>query len=60
MMIGLLAVVCLTAFFAPKADTNDYSYLAAVLNDNSSDTLEYTYFDSGKLENLKTVDVLGP
>ena len=60
MMIGLLAVVCVTAFFVSNADTNDNSYNAAVLNDNSSDTLDYTYFNSGKLENLKTVDVLGP
>ena len=59
MMIGLLAVVCVAAVFAPKADTNEDTHVTATLSDNNRDTWEYTYFDSWKWENLRTLDVLG-
>ena len=59
MMIGLLAVVCVVAVFAPKADTNENTHVTAMLSDNKRDTWEYTYFDSWKWENLRTLDVLG-
>ena len=60
MMIGLLAVVCVTAVFASKADTtNEDNHLAAVIGDTRQDTREYICFDSVKMENLRTLDVLG-
>ena len=59
MMIGLLAVVCVTAVFAPKDDTNENTHVAAMLSDSKRDTWEYVYFDSWKWENLRTLDVLG-
>ena len=59
MMIGLLAVVCVVAVFAPKADTNENTHVASVLSDSKRDTWEYTYFDSWKWENLRTLNVLG-
>ena len=52
MMIGLLAVVCVVAVFAPKADTNENTHVNAI-------TREYTHFDSREWENLRTLDVLG-
>ena len=58
MMIGLLAVVCVVAVFAPKADTNENTHVTA-MNDNTRDTREYTHFDSREWENLRTLDVLG-
>jgi len=59
MMIGLLAVVCVVAVFAPKADTNENTHVIAMRNENSRDTREYTHFDSRERENLRTLDVLG-
>ena len=60
MMIGLLAVVCVTAVFASKADTTgEDNHLAAVIGDTRQDTREYICFDSVKMENLRTLDVLG-
>jgi len=59
MMIGLLAVVCVVALFAPKADTNENTHVTAVLSNSKRDTWEYTYFDSWKWENLRTLDVFG-
>ena len=59
MMIGLLAVVCVVAVFAPKADANENTHVASVLSDSKRDTWEYTYFDSWKWENLRTLNVLG-
>ena len=60
MMIGLLAVVCVTAVFASKADTtNEDNHLAAVIGDTRQDTREYICFDSVKMENLRPLDVLG-
>ncbi|MBR0311604.1 MAG: hypothetical protein IJQ98_04325 [Oscillospiraceae bacterium] len=63
MMIGLLAVVCVVAVFAPKADTNENTNentnVTAVLSNSKRDTWEYTYFDSWKWENLRTLDVFG-
>ena len=58
-MIGLLAVVCVVAVFAPKADTNENTHVNAMLNDNNRVTREYTHFDSREWENLRTLDVLG-
>ena len=58
MMIGLLAVVCVAAVFAPKADTNENTHVTA-MNDNTRDTREYTHFSSREWENLRTLDVLG-
>ena len=60
MMIGLLAVVCVTAVFASKADTTgEDNHLVAVIGDTRQDTREYICFDSVKMENLRTLDVLG-
>ena len=59
MMIGLLAVVCVVAVFAPKADTNENTHVNTMLNDNNRVTREYTHFDSREWENLRTLDVLG-
>ena len=60
MMIGLLAVVCVTAVFASKADTtSEDNHLAAVIGDTRQDTREYICFDFVKMENLRTLDVLG-
>ena len=59
MMIGLLAVVCVVAVFAPKTDTNENSHVTAMLNDSNRDTREYTHFDSWEWEKLRTLDVLG-
>ena len=59
MMIGLLAVVCVVAVFAPKADTIENTHVTSVPSDSKRDTWEYTYFDSWKWENLRTLDVLG-
>lgn len=51
MMIGLLAVVCVTAVFVSKTDTSDNSHLAEVLSDNNRNTREYIHFDFRKWEN---------
>jgi len=58
MMIGLLAVVCVAAVFAPKADANDNTHAATTLSDSKRDTSEYVYFDSWKWENLRMLNVL--
>ena len=59
MMIGLLAVVCVVAVFAPKADTDENTHVNAMLNDNNRVTRECTHFDSREWESLRTLDVLG-
>ena len=58
MMIGLLAVVCVVAVFAPKDDANDNTHVETMLSDTKRDTCEHVYFDSWKWENLRTLDVL--
>lgn len=55
MMIGLLAVVCVVAVFAPNDDTNENTHVETMLSDTKRDTWEYTCFG----ENLRTLDVLG-
>ena len=50
MMIGLLAVVCVVAVFAPKEGTNKNTHVTAMLNDSKHDSREYTHFDSWKRE----------
>ena len=55
MMIGLLAVVCVVAVFAPKDDANENTHVETMLSDTKRDTREYTCFG----ENLRTLDVLG-
>ena len=58
MMIGFMVVVCAAAVFAPKAHTNDNTHVATMLIDAKRDTWEYTYFDSWKWDNLRTLDGL--
>ena len=60
MMIGLLAVVCVTAVFASQDDsTNENTHVTAVLSDNNSDTREFIGFDSRTTENLGMLNGFG-